>query len=414
MKFKSDFLNELNNRGLINQCSNLDGLDEIMSKKKIAAYGGLDATATSFTIGNLVMITLMKWLQKTGHKSIVLLGGATTRIGDPSDKDKERPLLSEDVIKSNIEHLKKDLSKFIKFGDKENDAVLVDNYEWFKDIKYLNFLRDVGRFYTVNRMLTFEGVKRRLDREQSMTFLEFNYMLLQGYDFLELNKKYNCILQLCGADQWGNSICGLELGHKILKKEFFVLSAPLLTVNGQKISKSLGNSVYLSEEKNSPYEYYQYFRNVADEDVGKMLRIFTELPISEIEKLEKLEGKELNEAKSILAFEASKMCHGEEKAKQAEETSIKTFKEGGIGDNLPTIEIDKNLLESGISILDLYVTAKLTTSKAEARRRISGGGAYLNDEKIEDINFSITSSHLKDGVIKLSSGKKKHVLVKIK
>jgi tyrosyl-tRNA synthetase len=408
MKFKSDFLNELNERGLIYQHTDLEKLDERLSKGKTVGYGGFDLTAPSQTIGNLVLITLLKWLQKTGHKPIIVLGGATSRIGDPSFKDKERPLLTLDQIKTHMEGAKKSISKHI---DLKKDAILVDNYSWFKDIKYIDFLRDIGKNYSVHRMLSFESVKKRLNSDQFFSFLEFNYMLLQGYDFIHLNKKYNCELELCGADQWGNSICGYELGQKLLNKNLHILSAPLITdAQSKKIGKSEGNAVWLNEEFTSPYEYYQYWRNIDDSLISQMLRIFTELPMPEIKKLDKLEGEEINEAKKILAYEATKLNHGEKEAKKAEQTSRETFETGGLGKDLPKISISKSDLKKGINILNLYLKSGLVSSKGEARRLIRGGGAYLNDQKITDENLKMTENDIKNEA-KLSSGKKKHIII---
>jgi tyrosyl-tRNA synthetase len=337
-----------------------------------------------------------------------LVGGATARIGDPSGKDKLRPFLDEETLSKNIQGLKKSFMKFLNFGDGPNDAIMVDNYDWFKNINYLEFLRDIGTCYSVNRMLTMDSVKTRLEREQPMSFLEFNYMLLQGYDFCVLMQKYGCRAQIAGSDQWGNIVSGTELGRRRYDTELFGFTSPILTdSSGKKMGKSEGNAVWINEEKLPAYDYYQYFRNIGDAEVGKCLRIFTDLPIDEIKRLEALQDKEINEAKKILAFEATKICRGEEEAKSAMETAIKTFETGSIGGDLPTITANKE----GVGVLDAFVNLGFVASKGEARRLIKQSGLKLNDKVITNENYIITEKDIENGNIKLSQGKKKHGLL---
>ncbi len=411
--FKSEFLNIMVERGFYNQCTNEQGFDEYLvecEKKGVPAVGylGSDPTGDSLHIGHIVPLMMMRWFQKCGHKPLTLVGGATARIGDPSGKDKLRPFLDEETLSKNIQGLKKSFMKFLNFGDGPNDAIMVDNYDWFKNINYLEFLRDIGTCYSVNRMLTMDSVKTRLEREQPMSFLEFNYMLLQGYDFCVLMQKYGCRAQIAGSDQWGNIVSGTELGRRRYDTELFGFTSPILTdSSGKKMGKSEGNAVWINEEKLPAYDYYQYFRNIGDAEVGKCLRIFTDLPIDEIKRLEALQDKEINEAKKILAFEATKICRGEEEAKSAMETAIKTFETGSIGDNLPTITSDK----SGIGVLDAFVNLGFVASKGEARRLIKQSGLKLNDKVITNENYIITEKDIENGNIKLSQGKKKHGLL---
>ena len=413
--YKSDFLNILEARGFIHQCSDFDALDAKLSEGPQSAYIGFDATAESLHVGNLTGIMMLYWFQQTGHKVITLMGGGTSKIGDPSFKDEQRSLLTDDAIEKNMESIRK--TCFTQFLDYEGDnpAIMVNNNDWLDDLKYLDFLRDYGRHFTVNRMLSFDSVKTRLERESPLSLLEFNYMVMQGYDFVELHKRYGTILQMGGSDQWGNIINGVELGRKTHRQELFALTAPLLTTpDGKKMGKTESGAVWLNAEMLKPYDYWQYWRNVDDAMVGTLLRRFTTLPIEEIEKLEALKDAEINDAKIVLANEATKMCHGEQAAQEAAQTAAKVFEHGSVGDDLPSITIDTARLSGGISVLDLFVETGLTESKGEAKRLIKGGGAKLNDNKIEDMDASASDSDLTDdGYIKLSAGKKKHALVKV-
>ncbi|MBR2342372.1 MAG: tyrosine--tRNA ligase [Alphaproteobacteria bacterium] len=380
---QNELLRELEARGFINQASNMDGLNEALNAGKIAAYWGTDPTGDSLHVGHLASLMLMRWFQKYGHKPITLVGGATGRIGDPSGRDKGRPMLTDEQIEKNCAGLRKSIEKFINFDD--GNAIMVDNYDWMKNYSHLDFLRDFGTDFTVPRMLSMESVKRRLDN--GMTFLEFNYMTFQAVDFLELYKKHNCVLQFCGADQWGNSIMGIELIRKKLGKEAFVLSTSLITdANGNKIGKSAGNAVWVNEDKTSPYEYYQYFRNVSDDLVETFLKIFTEIPLDEIARLAALQGAELNEAKKVLAFAATEIAHGRDAAVQAEETAAALFGGGANLDNMPTTEIE---MAGDMGILDFLITTGLFPSKSEARRMVEQGGIQLNGEKITDPKFVV-------------------------
>ena len=416
-KLKSQFFNLMVERGFYNQCTNEEGFDAYLydcEKSGVPAVGylGSDPTGDSLHVGHLVPVMMMRWFQKCGHKPLMLVGGATARIGDPSGKDKLRPFLDEATLEHNIKGLKKSYSKFLKFGEGKTDSVIVDNYDWFKNINYLEFLRDIGTYYSVNRMLTMESVKARLDREQQMSFLEFNYQLLQGYDFCVLLNKYGCRAQIAGADQWGNITSGTELGRRRYNTELFGFTSPIITdSNGKKMGKSEGNAVWINDEKLSAYDYYQYFRNVGDADVVKCLKVFTDLPMDEINRLGALKDQEINEAKKILAFEATRICRGEDEARAAQETAIKTFEQGQAGDDLPTVEID---CIDGLGILDAFVAIGFCASKGEARRLIKQGGLKVNDQTVSDENRRLSPSDIKDGLVKLSSGKKKHGLLKAK
>lgn len=382
---QNELLKELEARGFLNQASNMEGLNDALNAGKITGYWGTDPTGDSLHVGHLASLMLMRWFQKYGHKPILLVGGATGRIGDPSGRDKGRPMLTDEQIKKNSDGLRKSISKFIKFGDGENDAIMVDNYDWMKGYSHLDFLRDFGTDFTVPRMLSMESVRRRL--ENGMTFLEFNYMTFQAVDFLTLYKQHNCVLQFCGADQWGNSIMGVELVRKKLGKEVFVLSTSLITDSkGEKIGKSAGNAVWVNEEKTSPYEYYQYFRNTPDDLVEKFLKIFTEIPLNEIDRLAKLEGAELNEAKKILAFAATEIAHGTEEAQKAQDASNALFAGGANSENIPTVEIQ---MENSMGILDFLVAVGLFTSKSEARRMVEQGAIQLDGQKITDREFVV-------------------------
>ena len=377
---KSKLLQELEARGFINQSSNLEGLDEALAFGRIVGYWGTDPTGDSLHVGHLASLMLIRWFQKYGNKPILLVGGATGRIGDPSGRDKGRPMLTDEQIEKNCTGLRKSISKFIKFGDGENDAIMVDNYDWMKNYGHMEFLREFGTDFTIPRMLSMESVKRRL--ENGMTFLEFNYMTFQAVDFLTLNKKYNCTLQFCGADQWGNSVMGVELIRKKLGKEVFVLSTALITDSkGEKIGKSAGNAVWVNEEKTTPYEYYQYFRNTPDDLVEKFLKIFTEIPLDEISRLSKLEGAELNEAKKILAFAATEIAHGHDAAVAAESAASALFGGGTDKENIPSFKLDMSV---PMGIIDFLVAVKLFSSKSEARRMIEQGGIQIDGKKALD------------------------------
>lgn len=377
---QNELLQELEARGFINQTSNLDGLNEALNAGKITAYLGSDPTADSLHVGHLVPVMMMRWLQKYGHKPITLVGGATGRIGDPSGRDSGRPMMTEEILAKNVAGLKKSFSKFFRFGNGASDAIMVDNYDWMKNYSHLDFLRDFGTDFTVPRMLSMDSVKRRLDN--GMTFLEFNYMTFQAVDFLTLYREHNCILQTCGADQWGNAIMGIELIRKKLGKEAFVLSTSLITdANGNKIGKSAGNAVWVNEDKTSPYEYYQYFRNISDDLVEKFLKIFTEIPLDEIARLSALQGAELNRAKKILAFAATEIAHGHDAAVKAQETADALFGGGANMENMPMMEID---MPGEMGILDFLVATRLFTSKSEARRMVEQGGIQIDGNKIAD------------------------------
>lgn len=414
-QFKSQFMNLMFERGFYNQCTNESGFDDYLYECErtgtpAVGYLGSDPTGDSLHVGHIVPLMMMRWFQKCGHKPLTLVGGATARIGDPSGKDKLRPFLSEETLAENIKGLKKSFSKFLTFGEGKNDAIMVDNWDWFKNINYLSFLRDVGTFYSVNRMLTMESVKSRLEREQPMSFLEFNYMLLQGYDFCELYETYGCRAQIAGSDQWGNITSGTELGRRKLDVELFGFTSPIITDSaGKKMGKSEGNAVWINEEKLSSYNYYQYFRNIGDSEVGKCLRIYTDLPIDEIRRLENLQDQEINEAKKILAFEATRICRGENEAKLAAETAVQVFEQGLAGGELPSIKVE---IIEGMSALDAFVQIGFVESKGEARRLIKQSGLKINDEIIADENYKFSAKDIIDGQVKLSQGKKKHGLLK--
>jgi tyrosyl-tRNA synthetase len=411
--FKSDFLRVLDERGFIHQISDPEGLDALALKGPITGYVGYDATATSIHIGNLISVTMLYWLQETGHKAISLMGGGTSMVGDPSFRDDQRKLLTIEQIETNIESIKKVYGNILRY-DGSNPAIMVNNADWLLKLNYVEFLRDVGRHFSVNRMLTFDSVKLRLDREQSLSFLEFNYMIMQGYDFVELNKRYGTVLQMGGSDQWGNIINGVDLSHRMGGAQLYALTTPLLTKSsGEKMGKSASGAVWLNGDLFSPYDFWQYFRNTEDADVGKFLKIFTRLPLAEIAKLEALGGAELNEAKKILATEVTAIVHGRAAADEAAETARKTFEEGALSDNLPSIDIARAELEAGIGLLALVVRAGLAASNGEARRHVQGGAVRVNDQPVSDERRAITLQDLSpENVVKLSLGKKKHILVK--
>ncbi|GAA3853839.1 tyrosine--tRNA ligase [[Pseudomonas] carboxydohydrogena] len=412
--YKSDFLNVLEQRGLIHQISDPVALDDACTKGPITAYVGYDATATSLHIGNLISVTMLYWLQQTGHRPITLMGGGTSMVGDPSFRDEQRKMLDEATIASNIEGIKKIFGRILRYGDGATDALMINNAEWLLKLNYVSFLRDVGRYFSVNRMLSFDSVKLRLDREQSLSFLEFNYMIMQGYDFVEINRRYGCILQMGGSDQWGNIINGVDLSHRMGGPQLYALTTPLLTTSsGAKMGKTAKGAVWLNGDVFSPYDFWQYFRNTEDADVGRFLKVFTRLPLDEIARLEKLGGAEINEAKKTLATEATAVVHGREAAIEAAETARRTFEEGAIAQNLPTLEIPRAELESGANVLALFVKAGLVASNGEARRQIKGGGIRVNDTPVTDDKMMLTPDVLTpEGVIKLSLGKKRHVLLK--
>ena len=410
----SDLLNELSQRGYIHQCTDEAGLDGAAAAGTVTGYIGFDCTAPSLHAGSLLGIMMLRKLQQSGHKPIVLMGGGTTKIGDPSGKDESRQLLSEQQIASNMESIRKVFAKFLTFGDGPSDALFVNNADWLDELKYIDFLRDYGRHFTVNRMMTFDSVKQRLEREQPLTFLEFNYMIFQAYDFLELHRRYGCRLQMGGSDQWGNIVNGIELSRRVDGAEVYGLTTALLTTSsGAKMGKTASGAIWLNEDMLSAYDYWQYWRNTEDADVGRFLRLFTELPLDEIARLEALQGAELNDAKKLLATETTALAHGRDAAEAAAETASKTFEQGGMAEGLPTIEVPKDQLESGLGLLSAFVSAGLAASNGEARRHIKGGGARVNDTPVNDERAMLTMNDLGDeGAIKLSIGKKKHALVR--
>jgi tyrosyl-tRNA synthetase len=413
-KYKSDFLNVLDQRGFIAQISNPEGLDALAAKERITGYIGYDATATSIHIGNLITVTMLYWLQETGHRPISLMGGGTSMVGDPTDREEQRKLLTPEQINANIEGIKKVYGRILRYGDGPTDAIMVNNAEWLLKLNYVEFLRDVGRHFSVNRMLSFDSVKLRLEREQSLTFLEFNYMIMQGYDFVELNRRYGCVLQMGGSDQWGNIINGVDLGHRMGAPQFYAVTTPLLTkASGEKMGKSASGAVWLNEDLFSPYDFWQYFRNAEDADVEKWLKIFTRLPLDEIAKLSSLGGSELNEAKKVLATEVTAIVHGRENAEQAAKTSAATFEAGALDLSLPTADVPRSDLAAGIGIQAALVITGLVGSNGEARRNISAGAVKVNDEPVTDERMTLTSAALlPEGVIKLSLGKKRHALLR--
>ena len=398
----------------MHQCTDIEALDERASREIIPAYIGFDCTAPSLHVGSLLPVMLLRWLQKTGHKPIVLMGGGTTKVGDPSGKDESRQLLTIEKINENMEGIKSIFAKYLTFGDGPTDAIMVNNADWLDKLEYIDFLRSYGSHFTINRMLTFDSVKLRLEREQSLTFLEFNYMILQAYDFLELSRRNDCLMQMGGSDQWGNIVNGVELGRRVDSTQLFGLTTPLMTISsGAKMGKTATGAIWLDQEQLSAYDFWQYWRNTEDADVGRFMRLFTELPLDEITRLEKLQNAEINEAKKILAGEVTKLRHGEDAAKLAAKTAEDTFEGAGISADLPTIELTKSDLEAGITAFELFRQAGLANSNGEARRLIKGNGAKLNDSVIADESQMITlADNNADGVIKLSAGKKRHILIR--
>ncbi|GAA5252367.1 tyrosine--tRNA ligase [Candidatus Rickettsia kedanie] len=409
------FIEAFINKGYFHQCTDLDRLTTITKETKIAAYIGFDCTATSLHIGSLMQIMILRLLQQHGHKPIVIIGGGTSKIGDPTWKDEARKILSKEDIAKNAKGIKKSLSKFIKFGDGKSDAIMFDNVEWLDSLNYLEFLRDFGVHFSINRMLTMDSVKLRLEREQHLSFLEFNYMLLQAYDFYYLSKHYNCSLQIGGSDQWGNIVMGADLIRKISSQEVFGMTTPLLTTSsGAKMGKTATGAVWLNEDLLSPYDYYQYWRNCEDADVIKFAKLYSELTSEELNKFESLAAEDINAAKKQLAYELTKLCHSEQAAKLALETAVKIFEQGEIDANLPTVVLEQELLQAGISAYELFHEVGLASSKSEARKLIRGKGAKINDRLVEDENIIINTTFLLDkNVIKLSAGKKRHILVRV-
>ena len=408
---KSDFLKIMIERGFVAECTDYEALDNSILNGNIAAYIGFDATAQSLHVGSLIQIMMLRWLQKTGGQPITLMGGGTTKVGDPSFRADERPLLSETQIEGNISGIKKVFSAYLDYGEKPNDALMINNDEWLSNLNYLEFLRDIGRHFSVNRMLSFESVKSRLDREQSLSFLEFNYMILQAYDFYELNKRYNCKLQMGGSDQLGNIINGMELTRRISDERVFGLTSPLLTTSdGNKMGKSQDGAIWLNANMLSPYEFWQFWRNTTDADVARFLKLYTELPLDECSRLEKLEGSEVNDAKIILANEVTALLHGRDAALTAAQTSSEVFEKGGIGEDLPTISFRENEISDGVPIVQAFVKAGLAKSGKEAKRLIAENGARLDDKLVTNTNLVLTTKMLTKPV-KLSAGKKRHALV---
>ncbi|HLS19479.1 MAG TPA: tyrosine--tRNA ligase [Paracoccaceae bacterium] len=408
---KSEFLQVMQARGFIQDCTDMQGLDEALRAGSVPGYIGFDATATSLHVGSLIQIMMLRWLQKTGHQPIVLMGGGTSKIGDPSFRDEQRGLMSDEVIARNIKGIAQVFSKYVDFGA---GALMVDNADWLDGLAYIPFLREVGRYFSINRMLSFESVKSRLDREQSLSFLEFNYMILQAYDFMELNRRHGVLLQMGGSDQWGNIVNGIDLTRRMRDREVFGLTSPLLTkADGSKMGKTADGATWLNADMTSPYEFWQFWRNSMDADVGRFLRFYTELPLDEIARLEALEGAEINEAKAVLANEVTTLCHGRDAAEAAERTARETFEQGGAGDELPTIMLSADDFgEHGIAVVQLFVKAGLVGSGKEARRLIADGGARLDDQPVTDHGLMLTRDRFAEP-LKLSAGRKRHALAKL-
>ena len=405
------FLKEFKDRGFFYQCTGEENLSQLLDKEKIRAYIGFDCTAESLHVGSLLQIMCLRLLQKHGHQPIVLLGGGTTRIGDPSGKDKTRTILSEKEIEKNINNIEKILKNFLDDKDPKTKPIFVNNYSWLKNLNYISFLRDVGKHFTINKMLSFDSVKIRLEREQSLSYMEFNYMILQAYDFLELNKKEKCMLQIGGSDQWGNIVNGVDLIKRYSNNHVYGLTTPLITLaSGAKMGKTESGAVWLDKKFLSSYDYWQFWRNIDDRDVLKFLKIFTDINVDEIENIK---DDNINELKILLANKATSMLHGEDEARKCQETAKQTFSENSLGDNLPTTQINKKMLDDNISILDLVILSKLESSKSEIRRLIKGNGIKINGQAISDEKFLITEDLFKDSLIKLSLGKKKHIKVEL-
>ena len=414
-EYRSSFLRVMSDRNFIHQVTDWTSLDTLLSEKNMVAYIGFDCTADSLHVGSLVQIMMLRYFQKCGHRPIVLMGGGTTKVGDPSGKDDARRLLSDKEIEKNKKGIKAVFEKYLTFGEGPSDAIMCDNDEWLSGLEYVKFLRDYGRHFSVNRMLSFDSVKLRLDREQPLSFLEFNYMILQAYDFLELNRRFNCSLQMGGSDQWGNIVNGVELARRIDQKSVFGLTTPLVTTaSGAKMGKSAQGAIWLNSDRLSPYDFWQYWRNTEDEDVDRFLKLFTELPLDEIARLSALKGNELNEAKKILAHEVTQLCHGRDVANSVAESARKTFEEGSIGQDLPFIIINKNDLENGVWVIEAMRKLALIQSNGEGRRLIANGGVRVNDTVINDPEKQLNIADISiNGMIKLSAGKKRHALVKL-
>ncbi|MBI3700629.1 MAG: tyrosine--tRNA ligase [Afipia sp.] len=412
--YKSDFLNVLSSRGFIHQVSEPEALDDLASKGPITGYIGFDCTAPSLHVGSLLPIMMLHWMQQTGHRPIALMGGGTTRVGDPSGKDETRKILTDADIAANLAGIRTVFDKFLKFGDGKTDALMMNNNDWLAPLNYIDFLRDVGKHFSVNRMLSFDSVKMRLERQHELSFLEFNYMILQAYDFVELNKRTGCILQMGGSDQWGNIVNGIDLGRRMENAHLFALTSPLLTTSaGAKMGKTAAGAIWLNQDRLSAYDYWQFWRNTEDADVERFLKLFTILPLSEIAKLAALKGQDINDAKKILATEATALVHGRAAADRASETARQTFEEGAVAQSLPTFEILRKDLESGYGILVANVAVGFVKSNGEARRQIQSGGVRVNDVVVTDEKMTLTPANLSsEGVIKLSMGKKRHALLK--
>ena len=412
--YKSDFLNVLADRGFIHQVSEPDALDALARASTITGYIGFDCTAPSLHVGSLLPIMMLYWLQQTGHRPIALMGGGTTRVGDPSGKDETRRLLTDADIAANLRGIRAVFDKFLKFEQADGNAVMANNADWLNSLNYVDFLREVGRHFSVNRMLSFDSVKLRLERQHELSFLEFNYMILQAYDFVELHRRYGCVLQMGGSDQWGNIVNGIDLGRRLHNAQFFALTTPLITTSsGAKMGKTAAGAVWLDADQVSPYEYWQYWRNTEDADVGRFLKLFTTLPIAEIARLSALKGADINEAKKILATEATALVHGRAAAEEAAATAHATFEEGTLAATLPTVEIPGGDLTRGLRVLDAAVRAGLVTSNGEARRLIRAGGLKVNDNTVGEESLLLTPENLTaERVIKLSLGRKRHVLLK--
>jgi tyrosyl-tRNA synthetase len=412
--YKSDFLRVLAERGFIHQVSEPDQLDALAASSRITAYIGFDCTAPSLHVGSLLPIMMLHWMQQTGHKPIALMGGGTTRVGDPSGKDESRRILTDDMIAENLKGIRTIFSKFLTFGDGASDALMVNNADWLNSLNYIDFLRDVGRHFSVNRMLSFDSVKMRLERQQELSFLEFNYMILQAYDFVELHKRHKCVLQMGGSDQWGNIVSGIDLGRRMANAQLFALTSPLLTTSsGAKMGKTAAGAVWLNADMVSPYDYWQYWRNTEDNDVERFLKLFTVLPLGEIGRLAALKGSDINDAKKVLATEATALVHGRAAADEAAETARRTFEEGTLAETLPTVEIARAELDKGFGVLAAAVQAGFVASTSEARRQIKGGGLKVNDVTVTDERMMLTGKDsTPEGVIKLSLGKKRHALLK--
>jgi tyrosyl-tRNA synthetase len=412
--YKSDFLNVLASRGFIHQVSEPEALDALARQSTITAYIGFDCTAPSLHVGSLLPIMMLHWLQQTGHKPIPLMGGGTTRVGDPSGKDESRRLLTDDVIAANLRSIREIFGRFLRFGDGKSDAMMANNADWLNTLNYIDFLRDIGRHFSINRMLAFDSVKLRLERQQELSFLEFNYMILQAYDFVELFRRYGCVLQMGGSDQWGNIVNGIDLGRRLHSAQLFALTSPLITTSsGAKMGKTAAGAVWLNADQVSPYDYWQYWRNTEDADVARFLKLFTVLPLDEIERLAALKGADINEAKKVLATAATALVHGQTAADEAAATARTTFEEGGLGSSLPTVEVARAEIKAGIGVLAAFVKAGLAASNGEVRRAIANNAILVNDVRVTDEKATIGEAEVTtEGVVKLSVGRKRHVLLK--